>query len=98
MSIESLGDSNVRAARIESNAAEKNTLCNMNFNLRTQMRQLGVDRLKALSVFDDPLAQSLQQQIEEIDDEITEYAGNLDSILGLEMQTSPRKNLTRKCG
>jgi hypothetical protein len=44
------------------------------------------------------LAQSLQQQIEEIDDEITEYTGSLDSILGLEMQTPPRKNLTRKCG
>ncbi len=98
MSIELLGDSNVRAARIESNAAEKNTLCNMIFNLRTQKRQLGVDRLKALSVFDDLLAQSLQQQIEEIDNVITEYTGNLDSILGLEMQTPPRKNLTRKHG
>ncbi len=35
MSIESLGESNIRAARIESNAAEKNTLRNMIFNLRT---------------------------------------------------------------
>ena len=98
MSIESLGESNVRAACIESNAAEKNTLRNMIFNLRTQKRQLGVDRLKALSVFDDPLAQSLQQQIKEIDDEIRKYTGNLDSMLGLEMQTPPRKNLTRKHG
>jgi hypothetical protein len=89
MSIESLRDSNVRAARIESNAAEKNTLRNMIFNLQTHKGQLGVDRLKALSVFDDPLAQSLQQQIEEIDNEITEYTGNLDSILGLEMQPPP---------
>ncbi len=52
----------------------------------------------ALSVFDDPLAQSLQQQIEEIDDEIKEYTGNLDSILGLEMTTPPRKNLTPRLG
>jgi hypothetical protein len=50
---------------------------------------MGVDQLKALSVFDDPLAQSLQHQIEEIDDEIKEYTGNLDSILGLEMTTPP---------
>jgi hypothetical protein len=34
MIIESLGDSNVRAARIESSAAEKNTQRNMIFNLR----------------------------------------------------------------
>jgi hypothetical protein len=59
---------------------------------------MGVDRLMALSVFDDPLAQSLQQQIEEIDDEIKEYTGNLDSILGLEMTTPPRKNLTPRLG
>jgi hypothetical protein len=32
ISIESLGEFNVRAARIESNAAEKNTLCNIIFN------------------------------------------------------------------
>ena len=49
-------------------------------------------------MFDDPLALSLQEQIEEIDNEITEYTGNLDSILGLEMKTPPRKNLTRKSG
>jgi hypothetical protein len=60
-SIELLGESNIRAARIESNSAEKNTLCNIIFNLQTQKRQMGVNRLKALSVFDNPLAQSLQQ-------------------------------------
>jgi hypothetical protein len=98
MSIESLGESNIRAARIESNAAEKNTLRNMIFNLRTQKRQLGVDRLKALSVFDDPLALSLQEQIEEIDNEITEYTGNLDSISSIAMKTPPHKNVTRKSG
>jgi hypothetical protein len=59
---------------------------------------MGVDRLKALSVFDNPLAQSQLQQIEEIDDEIKQYTGNLDSILGLEMTTPPRKNLTPRCG
>jgi len=32
-SIQSLGESNIRAARIESNAAEKNTLHNLLFNL-----------------------------------------------------------------
>ncbi len=59
MSIESPLESNVRATRFESNAAEKNTLCNIIYNLCTQKRQMGVDRLKALSVFDNPLAQSL---------------------------------------
>jgi hypothetical protein len=49
-------------------------------------------------VFDNPLAQSLQQQIEEIDDEIKEYTGILDSILGLEMTTPPCKNLTPRSG
>ncbi len=98
MSIGLLGESNFRAACIESNAAEKNTLCNIIFNLRTQKRQMGVDRLKVLSVFDNPLAQSLQQQIEEIDDEIKEYTGNLDSMLGLEMTTPPCKNLTPRHG
>ena len=40
-----------------SNAAEKNTLRNLLFNLRTQKRQMVVERLKAMSVFDDPLAE-----------------------------------------
>ena len=87
ISIELLGESNTRAACIISNAAEKNTFCNLVFLLQTQKRQMEVDRLKGVSVFDDPLAQSLEQQIEEIDNEIKEYTANLDSIMGLEMTT-----------
>jgi hypothetical protein len=94
-SIQSLGESNIRAARIESNTAEKNTLRNLLFNLRTQKRQMVVERQKAMSVFDDPLAESLREQIEEIEVEIKEYTSNLDSIMGAEMRTTPpRKNLT----
>ena len=93
-SIQSLGESNVRAARIESNASEKNTLRNLLFNLRTQKRQMVVERLKAMSVFDEPLAESLGEQILEIEAEIKEYTSNLDSIMGAEMTTPPRKNLT----
>jgi hypothetical protein len=48
-----------------------------------------------MSVFDDPLAESLREQIEEIEVEIKEYTSNLDSIMGAEMRTTPpRKNLT----
>jgi hypothetical protein len=94
-SIQSLGKSNIRAAHIESNnAAEKNTLRNLLFNLRTQKRQMVVERLKAMSVFDNPLAESPGEQIEEIEVEIKEYTSNLDSIMGAEMTTPPRKNLT----
>jgi hypothetical protein len=94
-SIQSLGESNIRAARIESNTAEKNTLRNLLFNLRTQKRQMVVERQKAMSVFDDPLAESLREQIEEIEVEIKEYTSNLDSIMGAEMRTTPPcKNLT----
>ena len=39
------------------------------FNLQSQMRQMAVDQLKANRLFEDPLAQSQQQQIDEIDDE-----------------------------
>jgi hypothetical protein len=54
-----------------------------------------VERQKAMSVFDDPLAESLREQIEEIEVEIKEYTSNLDSIMGAEMRTTPpRKNLT----
>ena len=88
ISIELLGESNTRAACIISNAAEKNTFCNLVFLLQTQKRQMEVDRLKGVSVFDDPLAQSLEQQIEEIDNEIKEYTANLDPIMGLEMTTA----------
>ncbi len=56
-----------------------------------------VDHLKAMSVFDNPLAQSLEEHIEEIDIEIKEYTANLDSITGSEMTTPPRKNLTPTC-
>ncbi len=47
-----------------------------------------VERLKAMSVFDNPLAESLGEQIEEIEAEIKEYTLNLDSIMGAEM-TNP---------
>lgn len=39
------------------------------FNLQSQMRQMAVDQLKANRSFEDPLAQSQQQQIDEIDEE-----------------------------
>ncbi len=45
-------------------------------------------------MFDEPLAESLGEQIVEIETEITEYTSNLDSIMGAEMTTPPRKNLT----
>jgi len=95
-SIQSLGESNIRAVCIESNAAEKNTLHNLLFNLRTQKRQMVVERLKAMSAFDNPLAESLGEQIEEIEVEINEYSSK-DSIMGEEMTTHPRKNLTPPC-
>ncbi len=53
-----------------------------------------VERLKAMSVFNNPLAESLGEQIEEIEVEIKEYTANLDSIMDAEMTTPPRKNLT----
>ncbi len=83
---------------IKSNAAEKNTLHNLIFNLQTQKRQMVVDRLKSMSVFDNPLAQSLEEQIEEINNEINEYAANFDSIMGSEMTTPPRKNVSPSHG
>ena len=64
------------------------------FNLRTQKRQMVVECLKAMSVFDNPLAESLGEQIEEIEVEIKEYTPKLDSIMGAEMTTPPCKNLT----
>ena len=46
-------------------------------------------------MFDNPLAESLREQIEEIEVEIKKYTSNLDSIMGAEMRTTPpRKNLT----
>ena len=62
-------------------------LCNLLFNLRTQKRQMVVECLKAMSVFHNPLAESLGEQIEEIEVEIKEYTSNLDSIMGAEMTT-----------
>ena len=56
-----------------------------------------VEHLKAMSVFDNPLAESLGEQIEEIDVEIKKYTANLDSIMGAEMTTPPHKNLTPPC-
>ncbi len=53
-----------------------------------------VERLKKMSVFDNPLAVSLGEQIEEIEAEIKEYTLNLDSIMCAEMTTPPWKNLT----
>jgi hypothetical protein len=49
-----------------------------------------VEHLKAMSVFDNPLAESLREQNEEIEVEIKEYTSNLDSIMGAEMTTPPR--------
>jgi hypothetical protein len=94
ISIELLGESNGRVARIKSYAAVKNTLHNLVFNLRTQKMQMAVDQLKANRAFDNQLAQSLQEQIDEIDDEIKEYTANLHSMLELEMKPPPCKNLT----
>ena len=53
-----------------------------------------VERMKTMSVFDEPLAESLGEQIVEIEAEIKEYTSNLDSIMGAEMTTPPCKNLT----
>ena len=88
-SIQLLGESNIKVAHIKSNAAEKNTLHNLLFNLRTQKRQMVVERLKAMSVFDEPLAESLGEQIVEIEAEIKEYTSNLDSIMGAAEMTTP---------
>ena len=56
-----------------------------------------VEHLKAMSVFDNPLAESLGEQIEEIEAEIKEYTSDLDSIMDGEMTTPPHKNLTPPC-
>jgi hypothetical protein len=45
-----------------------------------------------MAVFDNPLAQSLMEQIGEIDEEIKQYTKNLDSVLCSEHSTPPRKN------
>jgi hypothetical protein len=94
-SINLLGINNLRAVRLESNSAEKNSLRNIIYNLRTQKKQLIVDRLKAMAAFDDPLTQSLMEQIEEIDEEVKGYIADLDSVVSSEdseHRTPPRKN------
>ena len=53
-----------------------------------------VECLKTMSVFDNPLAESLGEQIEEIEVEIKEYTSHLDFIMGAEMITPPCKILT----
>ncbi len=42
-----------------------------------------VERLKAMSVFDNPLAESLGEQIKETEVEIKEYTSDLDSVMGV---------------
>ena len=87
-----LGENNLRAARLESNATEKNTLRNLLYNLQTQRRQIVIDRLKAKSAFDEPLEESMAEQMREIDDEILQLTTDLDSVLGSELNTPLRKN------
>jgi len=92
VSINLLGENNLRAARLESNATEKNTLRNLLYNLRTQRRQIIINRLKAKSAFDEPSEESLAEQMREIDDEILQLPTDLDSVLDSELNTPPRKN------
>ncbi len=91
VSITLLKEKNLRAARVESNATEKNALRNLIHNLLMQKRQAVVDRLKAMASFDDPLAQSLTEQIGEIDEKIKHYTKDLDSVQCSEHSTPPRK-------
>jgi hypothetical protein len=97
VSITLLRENNLRAVCVESNATEKNTLRNLIHNLRTQKRQVVVDRLKAMASFDDPLAQTLMEQIGEIDEEIKQYTKDLDSVQCSEHSTSPCKNPRLEC-
>ncbi len=46
------------------------------------MRQLVIDRLKAKSAFDNPLAELLAEQMREIYEEILQLTADLDSVLG----------------
>jgi hypothetical protein len=45
-----------------------------------------------MAAFDDPLAQLLMEQIDEIDEEIKQYTTDLDSVLCSEHSTPPLKN------
>ncbi len=92
VSITLLGDNNLKVARVKSDATEKNTLRNLIHNLQMQKRQVVINRLKAIAAFDDPLAQLLTEQIDEIDEEIKQYTADLDSVLCCERSTPLRKN------
>jgi hypothetical protein len=70
VSIALLGENNLRAARVKSNATEKNTLRNLIYNLQMQKSQVVINKLKAMAAFNDPLAQLLMEQIGEIDEDI----------------------------
>ncbi len=43
-------------------------------------------------MFDKPLEKFLAEQMREIDDEILQLTMDLDSVLGSELSTPPRKN------
>jgi hypothetical protein len=45
-----------------------------------------------MSAFDNPLGELLAEQMREIDDEILQLTADLDSVLGSELSTPPRKN------
>jgi hypothetical protein len=45
-----------------------------------------------MAAFDDPLTQKLTERIGGIDEEIKQYAADLDSVLCSEHSTPPRKN------
>ena len=92
VSINLLGTNNLRVAHLESNATEKITPHNLLYNLLIQRRQIITNRLKAKSVIDKPLEESMAEQMREIDDEILQLTTNLDSVLGSELNTPPRKN------
>jgi hypothetical protein len=89
VSINLLGENNLRAAHLKSNATEKNTLRNLLYNLRTQRRQIVINRLKAKSAFHKPLEESLTEQMRKIDHDILT---DLVSVLGLELNTPTCKN------
>ena len=89
VSINLLGKNNKIAARLKSNATEKNTLPNLLYNLRMQKRQILIDRLKAMSALDNPLTELLTEQMREIDDEIKQLTADLDSVLVSELSTPP---------
>ena len=62
-----------------------------------QNRQLVIDRLKAMTVFDDPLAQSLTEQIGEIDDKMKEFTADLNSVSDFRTAPHPPSNKSSYC-